>query len=196
MKISQIEWSPQRRFRFGWERKLLPEEWTWSIVLEPRGIRSETGLHWTTRSESAEQTGTQSGAERTAGRAHSLGVSPFVLLWSECRRTQHWRWFSISVISWKNVLKLNDLWIDNVDLHHYILDNNWTKSLFCLFFSLSQWFLGIPNVTGGGGSKADAELMVHPDAGTIRQHRPLSASVSDETALRHIVIDGSNVAIR
>ena len=40
----------------------------------------------------------------------------------------------------------------------------------------------------GGGAKADAaELM---------EHRSLSASVSDDTALRHIVIDGSNVAIR
>lgn len=54
--------------------------------------------------------------------------------------------------------------------------------------------------TGSSGSISESGSDMSPGLGQydlqLRAHRPLSATQSDESLLRHIVIDGSNVAIR
>lgn len=47
-----------------------------------------------------------------------------------------------------------------------------------------------------GPSSGSIEGMESSQSDYVRPHRPLSMTSSDETALRHVVIDGSNVAIR
>jgi hypothetical protein len=37
---------------------------------------------------------------------------------------------------------------------------------------------------------------IESQSDSVRSHRPLSITSSDEAVLRHVVIDGSNVAIR
>lgn len=48
----------------------------------------------------------------------------------------------------------------------------------------------------GPAASGSTEGMVESQSDYVRHHRPLSMTCSDEAALRHVVIDGSNVAIR
>ena len=50
--------------------------------------------------------------------------------------------------------------------------------------------------TSGSGSTIVSESSDVPSEYSVNCHRPLSLTSSDEAPLRHIVIDGSNVAVR